>query len=220
MSSISQLLYTEVMDVTTLLISFNLSIDQNFPSNREIVDKGTVFEVIDWGKTDTLSIVFKNVEYKVIYDELNNGRNFNIKMIDGALIQLMYKAKRNEIVSHRLAFFPNPYLEKFQNDPEIYEKADLYADILAKNIVPVPIRFDFNADVHDEMHAMSHASFGQYKNCRIPVCSPLTPSKFIDFILRNFYSSAYREYRNDYESNISFGRTITSDEEKLVHFNF
>lgn len=106
------LLCKEISDVTTELIGFNLSIDQNFPSLRNNDD----CQVIDWGKAENLSVVFKNIDYMTIYDELERDRNYNIKMIDGALIQLMYKVKQNLMISHRLAFFPNPRLENFQND--------------------------------------------------------------------------------------------------------
>ncbi|MCG7406586.1 DUF2290 domain-containing protein [Paenibacillus sp. ACRRX] len=215
MSRLTQQLYNEVTEVTSQLIDFSLSIDQNFPSIR----KNDKFDVIDWGKSDNLSIVFKNIEYNSIYNELYTDRNFNIKMVDGTLIQLMYMVYNDKLVSHRLAVFPNPYLEQFQNEPEIYEKEDLYADILAKSIVPIPIRFDYNEDMHDEYHAKSHASFGQYKNCRIPVHAPITPTAFVDFILRNFYSNAYRNFNNLRKTEIELERTISIDEEKLIHFN-
>jgi len=214
-SNIAGKIYREIVEITSQLIDFNLSVDQNFPSSRQVGNE----HLIDWGTNNNLSIVFKNINYHDIYDELETDRNYSIKMIDGALVQIMYTIINNQVVSHRLAFFPNPYLEKYQNDPELYLKQDLYADILAKNIVPVPIRFDYNEKVHDEIHAKSHVTFGQYKNCRVPVSAPLTPSTFIDFLLRNFYSNAYNTFSISLNSAIELDRSITDSEEKVLHFN-
>nr|VFK30828.1 MAG: Uncharacterized conserved protein (DUF2290) [Candidatus Kentron sp. MB]VFK34387.1 MAG: Uncharacterized conserved protein (DUF2290) [Candidatus Kentron sp. MB]VFK76491.1 MAG: Uncharacterized conserved protein (DUF2290) [Candidatus Kentron sp. MB] len=69
-----------------------------------------------------------------------------------------------------------------------------------KNIVPFPLRFDFDSreEVFVEVeHPKSHLTMGQYENCRIPVSAPLTPYHFIGFILRNFYNTAYRKYSTE-----------------------
>jgi len=216
MTNMEQLIYSEITRATIELIGHGLSVDQEFPSNRQI---GVDNFVIDWGDSNNLSIVFKNIEYKSIYDVLERERKFNVKLIDGALLQLMYMVKEGSVVSHRLAFFPSPYLEEFQNNPELYAHDDIYADILAKNIVPSPIRFDFNDDVHDDLHAKSHVTIGQYKNCRIPVSAPLSPISFINFILQNFYSTAYNKFQINMRSDIILTKTITSLEERKLHFN-
>ncbi|MBE7682209.1 DUF2290 domain-containing protein [Paenibacillus sp. P13VS] len=215
MTSLVPLLLKDIERITTELISHGLSVDQRFPSNRELNSN----TLIDWGKHVELSIVFKDIDYRILYDELERERNYNIKLVDGALLQMMYTVSNNRIVKHRLAFFPCPYLEKFQNDPDIYSRYDLYADCLAKNIVPIPIRFDFDEEVHDEIHAKSHASFGQYKNCRIPVWGPLSPTDFVEFILKNFYATAYHNYSLNFKSDIVLNRTIVALEESGIHFN-
>ena len=45
--------------------------------------------------------------------------SFNLKLLDGALIQLQYKFKGNSLTGHRLGFFPNPDLTSFQENPEM-----------------------------------------------------------------------------------------------------
>src|SRR5256714_8639020 len=37
------------------------------------------------------------------------------------------------------------YLEEFQNNPEIYIADEMYAEVIMKNIVPFPLRFDFDS---------------------------------------------------------------------------
>ena len=125
------------------------------------------------------------------------------------------------IERHRLAFFPSPYLDEFQNNPEIYLQDEIYADVVARNVLPVPIRFDYNASKFDNKeltHPMSHMTLGQYKNCRIPVSSPLTPTQFIDFILRSFYHTAFTPYADSLPANrISFDETIRPFEKNMVY---
>ena len=96
---------TQVERLTTDLIECSLCEEQKFPSLR---DEPSNIKKIDFGKSD-LSIVLKNKPYQEIYNELLRTQAYNLKMIDGALIQLMYKFYWNSIQSHRLAFFPSPY---------------------------------------------------------------------------------------------------------------
>ncbi|MEQ1560476.1 MAG: DUF2290 domain-containing protein [Methyloglobulus sp.] len=140
-------------------------------------------------------------------------------MLDGALIQMLYSYRDNKLVFHRLAFFPAPNLESFQNEPDIYEDDEIYADILGRNIVTFPIRFDYDPDNFEEIeHPKTHATLGQYKNCRIPVSEPLTPEIFIVFLLRNFYNTAFQKYTQKLNtSSYRFNQTITNKEKSLLH---
>ncbi len=207
----------QVERLTADLIKCSLCEEQKFPSIRE---EPSNIKKIDFGKSD-LSIVLKNEPYQKIYNELLRTQAYNLRMIDGALIQLMYTFQNNSLQSHRLAFFPSPYLEEFQNNPEIYEEDSIYADIIKKNIVPFPLRFDFNCSeeiVRIVDHPQSHLTLGQYKNCRIPVSAPLTPSMFIDFILRNFYNTAYNKFSDKIRKhNEVFANTIHNLEKGLSY---
>ncbi|WP_443029068.1 DUF2290 domain-containing protein [Spirulina sp. CS-785/01] len=97
----------------------------------------------------------------------------------------------------------------------------IYADILEKNISPVPIRFDDDPDNFEEIeHPQCHLTLGQFKNCRIPVSAPLTPSVFIAFILRNFYNTAFKKFTQDLNFKFSlFAETITNNEKKILHIS-
>ena len=202
--------------VTSDLIRCSLSMEQQFPSVRKEKD-GTK---VDFGKAD-LSIALKNVAYNDIYNELSKSKSYNLKLIDGALVQFMYKFQGKDLQTHRLAFFPSPYLEDYQNNPDIYEKDEIYADIIQKNIVPFPIRFDFDCreEVFKELtHPKSHLTLGQYQNCRIPVSAPLTPSMFIMFLLQNFYNTAFKKYSTKISKfDASFQCSITPEERKIIH---
>ena len=204
----------QINKITSKLIAVGLSVEQNFPSvNNE--------SVYISGNKD-LSIALKNIAYQDIYRILEEDKNYNIKMIDGALIQLMYDFKGNELIKYRLAFFPSPSLEEFQNNSEIYETDELYADVIDKNIVATPIRFVYDPNAKNTIpvkHPKSHLTIGQYKNCRIPIAIPLTPNIFMDFILRSFYNTSHSTFSSklDFDKVILFENCIHDEEKKILH---
>lgn len=188
--------FKQIQSITGELIQLSLCNDQNFP--RLIRGQGNTSE-ISCSAVSGFSQAMKNRPYREIYEYLDQSRVYNLKMIDGAIIQFGYRFFGDQLISQRLAFFPSPFLDEFQNNSEIYEMDELYADVIFKNIVAFPIRFDYSSD--DDIfipieHPKAHLTLGQYQNCRIPVSAPLTPSQFIDFILRSFYNTAYKKCPN------------------------
>ena len=210
--SIKEDIYKQILDITTCLVGINLSVEQNYPSMKD--------NNIYITNRDNLSIALKNISYNEIYEELEKAKNYNMKLIDGGLIQFMYSFEENELVKAKLAFFPSPSLLEYQNNPEIYEIDEIYADMINKKVVTVPIRFDYDSknfvSIH---HSKSHLTLGQYENCRIPTYAPLTPNIFIDFILRNFYNTAYKKHEMNFCLNSLFENTIDKYEEKIIHIN-
>ena len=208
----STVVFNQIKKITAKLIEVGLSAQQNFPSNKN----GN----IAYSGMQDISIAMKNIAYEEIYKNLEESKNYNIKMLDGALIQMLYNYSGSKLSSHRLTFFPAPNLESFQNEPEFYENDEIYADILGKNIVTFPIRFDYDPIRFSEIeHPKSHVTLGQYKNCRIPVSEPLTPEMFINFLLQSFYNTAFRKYTQDFTvTNQRFDKTITNKEKSILHF--
>ncbi len=211
----------QVYALTEALVRLSLSNEQNFPATYGSTN--SEFE-ITVSSASGMSVALKNVAYRDIYDELEKARCFNIKMLDGALITLRYRFRARLICEHSLSYFPSPDLEQFQNEPEVYLEDEIYADVVARNIVPFPVRFDFSDDPEkfvEVHHPYSHLTLGQYENCRIPVCSPLGPLTFGGFILRNFYNTAFRKYSEKIPTGTStFSSTITANEQKIPHIVF
>jgi len=208
----------QVEKITSELIGLSMCDHQNFPALREL---NNGLKEIGLKQGCNLSIALKNMPYKEIYDELNRTQSYNIRMLDGALIQIMYEFKDELIRTHHLAFFPSPYLEEFQNNPDVYLEDEIYSEVVMKSLVPFPIRFDYDSNdavVKDVDHPMSHLTLGQYRNCRIPVGAPLTPYYFISFILRNFYHTAYEKYCDGITEFVEgFSETITDNEKQVLH---
>ena len=200
------------------LVKISLSNIQYYAFQRQ--GSGNVVE-ITFDKAGYVPIALKDLPYNEIYKRLVDADAYNVKMLDGALIQMMYTFSDGTLQSHRLAFFPAPHLEEYQNNPDVYRDDEIYADVIAKNIVPFPVRFDYNArdSLHQELvHPKSHLTLGQYENCRIPVTAPMTPLWFIDFILRNFYNTADERYTDGlFAQSGSFAESIHPDERGVVH---
>ncbi|QEL03445.1 DUF2290 domain-containing protein [Olivibacter sp. LS-1] len=218
----------QIEDITSFLIGRNLSVSQNFPSLN--IETGILY-VTD--KDFDMSISQRNISFREIYDTLDQQYNYNIKLIDGGLLQLnyMFNIKEDSILRHRLAYFPSPHLATFQDSPSRYDDDELYADILRKNILPVPVRFDYDPEVNknkqpedfESIHPHSHVTFGQYQNCRIAVSNLLSPSMFIEFVLKSFYGSFY--YREIFRKEALFVKhqkvetCITDFEKTSIHLS-
>lgn len=206
----------QIKALTADLISLSICNRQMFPAIKNHPDGIVDVTISNHGG---LSVTLKNIPYADIYAELDATSTYNIKMVDGALIQMMYRFSEGELVSHRLAFFPCPDLSEYQNSPEIYESDELYAEVIARNIVSVPVRFDFDKNCAEELHhPSSHLTLGQYANCRIPVGAPVTPFVFMDFILRSFYNTAHRRLCTSLTKfNERFPLTIAKPELDVLH---
>ena len=127
----------------------------------------------------------------------------------------------DQLIKHRLAYFPSPKLPTADEAPELYASDEIYGDILLDQIVRFPVRFDFDPrNYKPTFHPHSHLTLGQYENCRIPVTSALSPINFLRFILRNFYHRLYKRHMNKFEMRSNRCETIkciTPFESSLLH---
>lgn len=204
--------------VITRLIQIGLANDQNFGVIRALDGHRT--EVTFKG-ADYIGMGLRNDSYADTYDGLRMERAFSVLLPDGAMLQLSYRFYEDELVKHRLAFWPSPHLDQFQNDPDIYLEDCVFAEVVSRRIVPFPIRFDHDSDeqVYKEIdHPISHLTLGQYENCRIPLSAPLPPAHFVDFVLRNFYHTAFCRYAEQLPNVSSpYSECISDDERNLIH---
>lgn len=199
------------------LIRVGLCNDQNFAAIRST---GQQHEVTFKG-AEHISLALRDADYLDLYRELDATRSFNMKLVDGALLQLMYRFAGNRLLQHRLAFYPSPGLLPFPEDPDGYLSDDSFIDIIRRRIVPFPVRFDFDDREGvpvDVAHPRSHLSLGDVKNCRIPVTAPLTPRQFVEFVLRHFYQSSEHDFVSGLPPHDQgFESTITENESRLMH---
>ncbi len=186
--------FREIRKITQELVKCGLAEEYNFPiiHHTDIV----------WEGYQDISLYLKNMSYAVLYGEMERGHNFNVKMPDGGILQFMYRfnGRGTELQSHRLAYYPSPSYEIYQNDAELYDADYIYGDILNKNVLPVVVRADYNNCETDSNthHPYSHVTLGEYKNCRIPVNRPITPLQFTKFIMEHFYYVPSSEMKFDF----------------------
>ena len=196
--------------------------DFNFPNRATNFSNRGAVEEISIPGFERSSQVLKIRPYEDTYNMLYSNREYNMRLIDGALIQFRYRFRQGMLIKHTLAFFPPPNLLEYQNDPEVYGTDILYAEAIMENVVTTPIRFDYDEDAaEDYVHPTSHFTLGQYKNCRVPVVGALTPYRFLNFILRAFYNTPYHKYCSDWRTSVpDFVSTITDRERSDLHLSF
>lgn len=199
-----------IQELTSKLIECSLSVEQCFPSLKN----GYLFIA----NSSDISIALRNVPYDELYSELNNRKCFNIKLIDGGLLQLQYSFDNDYLQKHRLAYFPNPELCPYEMFMDAYEQDLIYGDILSPRRVVTPLRFDYDPENFDPVHhPKSHLTIGQFQNCRIPVSHPVRPDVFVDFVLRCFYNSIYRDIDLGLTCESIFPETIVPGEKEICH---
>lgn len=216
----------EIDSLVSFLVEHSLADDLNpaYEDSRPIDPQlgGGVADIVQYSGYMGSALALKTRPYAELYREMVQTRSFNVRMLDGALIQMLFEVKRpNILFRSSLSFFPSPDLEAFQNEPELYLEEQLYADVVNPQVVTVPLRFDFDnrpGVATDFIHPISHLTLGQYKECRVAATTAVTPYLFIDFVLRSFYATAMKSIADELPRHGNrFLSTITNNESSLIH---
>lgn len=129
--------------------------------------------------------------------------DYSALLFDGSLLQLSYKLSGAEVVGHRLAYVPSPFVDRTGRNPKAEENlrrtrstwmGENYVEHVLGILSETPmsaglrsiVRFDYDPDNAKDGHAAAHLTFNSV-DCRIPCISPLSPSQFLEFIFSNFY---------------------------------
>lgn len=167
----------------------------------------------------------RRVEYSTLYTELVTAGAYDLRFLDGALVQLQYEfsAAAGTLLRSRAAYLPAPDLSPFQEDPDLYLLDEVYGDVLDRRVVTVPLRLDFDSrpgvakDLH---HPQSHLTLGQYPHCRLPIASPVTPYYFLELLLRSFYRTDDWLCTDHMPGpRVRMPNTITARERELLHLS-
>lgn len=208
----------EINSGIAVLVESGLADDQNHAYEKKT---GNDTYIVRYSNEATFTAALRDRPYQETYWDFRQARSFNILMLDGAMLQMVYEFAGSKLVRHRLAFLPSPNLLEFQNDPELYIEEVMYADVVEKGVVTVPLRFDYDGrdGVATELdHPVSHFTLGQYRGCRIPVTAGVTPHAFIDFVLRSFYHTATSSIGAQLTAPaLRFADCIPAAERQVVH---
>lgn len=221
MRNIRQEIDRQLRDITIQLMKRNFCIYQKWPKFRHKE------RIIVWEGFKNIAFLLKDEPYNVIYKKIVLEEDFNFLLLDHGVIQMLYKFDNNDnIIGHILSFYPQPIFIKYQDFPKHYEELiygdELFGDIQVGKIISFPLRFDFSETHNECIHPRVHLTLGNFQSCRIPVSKPLSPKRFISFILRNFYFDKFIEtdIERCLKDDLIFKETITPLEKQLLHFHY
>ena len=206
----------EIRGLTVHLLDAAITRDYHWPTTRRHRSMATV----SFDNDQYIADAMKLGAYTRVYAHLAGGRAYNIMMLDGAIVQFMYRFERRRLTGHRLAYLPAADTRQLHDVFGKYGDGHLTA-VPDRRAVPVPLRVDY--DVSDgrhrpRTHPKCHLTLGEHRSCRIPVSSPLTPCRFMDFLLRSFYDDGERGYANRLpKSRCQFLASIHTEERQIVH---
>lgn len=101
----------EISDLTAFLVEKGLADDQNSAYEKShIQDRVTV----EFSGSPTVTNFLKDRSYEELYSNHLADRIYNIRMLDGALIQMWYEFVAGKLHRYRLSFLPSPSLIHFQ----------------------------------------------------------------------------------------------------------
>jgi hypothetical protein len=210
----------EFTDLVRYLIEHSLVDDQNMPARRARGNSIVTLQSDYWSDSPRIQ---RKVPYTTLYDDLVAARAYDLRFLDGALVQVQYEfdSRGSQLRRARAAFLPSPDLTPYQEDQELYLHDEIYGDVVDPRVVPVPLRFDFDSRanvVTDLLHPYSHMTIGQYPHCRVALSSALTPYFFLELILRSFYRTNTKLHTDDLPApRVRMPRTITTREESYAH---
>lgn len=108
---LARMVFNQINNLTSDLVGTAICNDQNYP-----IRKGLSWDncLIDFGSSD-VAAALKNKPYRELFYSVDQARSYNLKLLDGALLQLQYSFENNLLLNHRLVFFPNPDLKPMQS---------------------------------------------------------------------------------------------------------
>jgi hypothetical protein len=224
MSQTPNQLRTEIEDLVADLLEANLAI----ATRATLIQKAGTNSFVSWASGVPVSVFEEEFGSIAEYLAYLNNAQYTCVLYDGALIQLSYVYARDEIVKHRLGYYPCP-LRVERNDYSaeldfgeavgLLFDSETLAVLDESHLVGAtrlrlrsPVRFDFDSEGATLDHAASHVHLLS-SECRWPVFGPVSVGHFVRFVFRRFYTDAWREHSFLREWPLRFRkRTIAVDE--------
>ena len=204
-------------DLIIFVTENGLSVDQNMPF--EVHRTGDVVDVTHSG--NPMSFMLRNRPYKELHAEALSSKSYLFRLFDDSLFQMSFQVGAGELLRSRAAYLPPPSFDTFHESVELFEEDLMFADIIDRRIVAVPLRVDYDVRenvVISRQHPKSHFTLGQFDGCRLPLSAPITPTLFVELILRMFYSKALATCSKPVpSSSYRFKRCLDTREERETH---
>lgn len=147
------------------------------------------------------------------------SEEYSALLFDGSILQISYDFRGNNLIGHRLVYYPCPYdvdQELLRLEP-VLDVIGLYAGIEDNVRLRSPIRFDFDVHAASDEHPAAHVTLF-WSHCRWAISAPVSLGHFVRFIFKNFYPShwfAHASLRNWPQNHLTL--TITDEQAKHLH---
>ncbi|MGH9715601.1 MAG: DUF2290 domain-containing protein [Candidatus Acidiferrales bacterium] len=213
---------TELENFLTLLIGSGIALI----INRVIqVRVGRATTRITWSSPDAVNGALMRERFATVdeYCAYLNSQLYSAVLYDGALLQMSYDLQGDDLVGHRLCYYPCP----FDMDPELLQTepigdvVDIYRESSSSSInLRSPCRFDYDPASPEGTDPIVHMHVIR-SHCRWPVTAPLSLGHFIKFVFRHFYPEMWtvHPFLRDWPRNGAARRMITADDEELLHIS-
>jgi hypothetical protein len=216
---------SEVSRLNVTLLESNVAINVN----GSVLKRNGSNVLVTWPNASLSALsdhVFGSLQE---YRHFLRHREYTALLTDGALLQLSYSFDHDDVVGHRLCYYPCPLVLKSGGTSASFiddfddqlageleaQHAVLYASSRVDPIFGLrlrgPLRFDFDARNYSPHHSASHLHLLQ-DDSRWPIYGPVSIGHFVRFVFRHFYPylevAALREWPLRHG-----GRTVTASEE-------
>lgn len=149
-----------------------------------------------------------------------NSAALSAILFDGSLLQITYDVENGEIVRHRLAYIPCPFIidtELLNEGESLVDIIEVYSDSQLQDMaLRSPVRFDYDPSAAAPGHPPAHMTINA-ADCRIACVSPMHVLRFVDFVFRNFYRALHTAHRDFFAkaSTRHVGQRVLNDDEAL-----
>jgi hypothetical protein len=176
----------EFQRVNKVLLSHGLVHVTNFPVAKPLGGGRVRLASTARGDEHAPHLASGSLRERVLLDEAGA---FTLKMVDGALIQLMWEFDRAErLVKHRYAFLPSPISAPSDPNQEVMGLAERMGSLLEEVADELRLggafRIDFDAAAATDVHPATHLTlFGAgLEEGRTPIKGPWCLTRFIHFV--------------------------------------
>jgi hypothetical protein len=236
----------ETRELVTGLLARGLAIDSN-----PTVVRGTAPNYrVTWTPNPGARPLVIPGEYGTYreYLRLLTDRQYTCLLADAALLQITYDFSDDEIVGHRLCYYPCPIdirEEDFESGDNLDAIIQFHMESEATSAIEEspegddevegaesepepprprirlrsPIRFDYDPRSAGANHPVSHLHV-IHEDCRWPVFGPLSIGHFVRFVLKHFYPHVQSNIPELETWPLRYGnRSITVEEEHELHIS-
>jgi hypothetical protein len=229
---------SEVTRLTVKLLEYELAVATNPPVIFPVGNKVR----LSWPRAKEATGTLTELPFASLseYQSFLRGNHYTALLTDGALIQLSFDFKNDEMVRHRFCYYPCPLILPDPSyasdidawfdllDQELYAEIEAHEDMDETADEPIqvsanarlrlrsPIRFDFDpaGAVRGEPACHLHVNNG---DVRIPIHSALSLKAFLGFVFDHFYPTNIAVLENFAER--TFPRCISSSDELRMHLH-